>query len=116
MEKENLKMKRNDIIDWLRDKLPYAPDHAWKNVMQAAIDALQEDRRWIPVTERLPDRQGEYICRCCIDGNEWYPFHMVLRYYLVDKKPHFRHECEHGLQVTHWMPLPEPPKEDPDEM
>lgn len=35
-------MKRNDIIDWLRDKLPYAPDHAWKNVMQAAIDALQE--------------------------------------------------------------------------
>lgn len=30
-------MTPNDIITWLRDKLPYAPDHGWKNKMQEAI-------------------------------------------------------------------------------
>lgn len=72
----------------------------------------QEERRWIPVTERLPEKAAEYLCRCCIGEADWYPIHMVLRYYLVDENPHFQHECEHGLRVTHWMPLPEPPKEE----
>lgn len=35
-------MTTRDIIDWLRDKLPYAPDHAWENVMKAAIEKLEE--------------------------------------------------------------------------
>lgn len=35
-------MTPNDIITWLRDKLPYAPDHAWKNVMEATIPLLGE--------------------------------------------------------------------------
>ena len=35
-------MEIKDIIEWLRDKLPYAPDHAWKNVMKAAIEKLEE--------------------------------------------------------------------------
>ena len=90
------------------------------------LKALQEDRRqyekgyldgkadatpkWIPVTERLPEEQREYLCFCNIDGHTEYPFYMVLKYYLVDEKPHFQHECEHGLRVTHWMELHEPPK------
>ena len=67
--------------------------------------------RWIPVTERLPEKGGDYLCYCCIDGHIEYPFSMVLRYYIVDENPHFQHECAHGLNVTHWMPLPTPPKE-----
>ncbi len=67
---------------------------------------------WIPVSERLPEKCKEYLCLCNIDGHTDFPFYMVLRYYLVDKKPHFQHECAHGLNVTHWMPLPEPPKGD----
>lgn len=35
-------MNTHDIITWLRDKLPYAPDHAWKNVMSAAAAKLEE--------------------------------------------------------------------------
>ena len=66
--------------------------------------------KWIPVTERLPDNCKDYLCLCNVDGHTEYPFFMVLRYYLIDKKPHFQHESEHGLHVTHWMPIPEPPK------
>ena len=74
------------------------------------IVPLANCQQWIPVTERLPKKQREYLCLCNIDGHNEYPFYMVLKYYLVDEKPHFQHECEHGLRVTHWMPLPEPPK------
>lgn len=33
-------MKTQEIINWLRDKLPYAPDHGWKNKMQEIIAML----------------------------------------------------------------------------
>lgn len=68
-------------------------------------------QRLIPVVERLPEKGGDYLCLCCIDGHTEYPFYMVLRYYIVDKNPHFQHESEHGLKVTHWMCLPDMPKD-----
>ena len=84
-----------------------ATEIAYKNGYEAGKrDAL----KWIPVTERLPEKQRKYLCFCNIDGHTEYPFHMILDYYIADEKPHFQHECEHGLRVTHWMPLPEPPK------
>lgn len=58
-----------------------------------------------------PEKGGDYLCLCCIDGHTEYPFYMVLRYYIVDKNPHFQHESEHGLRVTHWMCLPDMPKD-----
>ena len=78
-----------------------------------AVSALreQEERRWIPVAERLPDRNGEYICRHGYNGNTDIKFTGVLEYYATDEKPHWQHESI-GLIVTHWMPLPEPPKGD----
>lgn len=78
-------------------------------LMEEAADAIEELEAavptWIPVTERLPKKRKWVLCRCEADiievlrweNNEWYhdPMHV---YY-----PSF---------VTHWMPLPEPPKEE----
>ena len=75
-------------------------------IHQMAIDALRAQPAWINVKDALPTKGDDYLCRCCIDGHTDYPFYMVLRYFLVDKNPHFQHECEHGLNVTHWMPIP----------
>lgn len=71
--------------------------------------------KWIPTAECLPDKATDYICRCIIDGDNSYPFYMILRYYLLDANPHFQHEQYQGMTVTHWMPMPEPPREDSDD-
>lgn len=66
--------------------------------------------RWIPVTERLPHRNMECICRYRFGNDDQY-FHQVLDYFATDKKPHFQHENGgSGLKVTHWMPLPPCPE------
>lgn len=76
---------------------------------------------WISVEERPPKwpcvvydgHNRPYTPRGCIamfedkDGNrEWIPDH-PLDALLQGKRAEM-----HNLPVTHWMPLPEPPKED----
>ena len=56
--------------------------------------------RWIPVTERLPEQGQEVIV---YDGGVLKP--KVFCYLFWDK--HF----DSWARVTHWMPLPEAPKE-----
>ena len=57
--------------------------------------------KWIPVTERCPEKSGDYLvfddCRN-LYVNEW---HCLLKKWQYDDS-----------RITHWMPLPEPPKEE----
>ena len=60
---------------------------------------------WIPVTERLPDRRKWVLCRCQAGITD------VLRY----ENAEWYHDPTHVYFfefVTHWMPLPTPPKEE----
>lgn len=54
----------------------------------------QERERWIPVAERLPEN---YVLAYSADDG----------YMCVEAKHKFA-----AFQITHWMPLPEPPKEE----
>ena len=77
-----------------------------------AVAALreQEERRWIPVTDRLPNIFEGVLAYCPKRRNtyllyinarwEWHFFDKTVAGALLDEA------------VTHWMPLPEPPKED----
>lgn len=76
--------------------------------------------RWISVEEKKPPRHmGEYLCWCALDDDtehKW-DWAMVLRWHAIEgngivDRPHFTDEGVNGMYVTHWMPLPEPPKED----
>lgn len=60
--------------------------------------------KWIPVTERLPD-SGRCVLIYSEDG-------MVAEgnYTAYDKKWYQFRWSVKGQKVTHWMPLPEPPK------
>lgn len=60
-------------------------------------------QRWIPVTERLPKEQGYYLVAHQRSGC------VAERFYYRDCPDLFVKVT--GDPVTHWMPLPEPPKE-----
>ena len=60
---------------------------------------------WIPVSERLPEKIGLYLT---YDMNVWSrPFEKQAMAYWDGE--HF--QVSKFSAVTHWMPLPEPPKD-----
>ncbi len=78
-----------------------ATEYAYKNgYKKGKADAL----KWIPVTERLPENNTRtVVCyNDCIDGGKKVSSDVMWRGKWV----------RFGGYVTHWMPLPEPPKGD----
>ena len=74
-------------------------------------DGKRDVLKWIPVTERLPEKDGHYLCNYHFGEYPKMTFTQVLDYYATDIVPHFQHTLGDGsMKVTHWMPLPEPPK------
>ena len=66
-------------------------------------DAKLERPRWIPVTERLPEPLEDVLVYDPQDNR-------VAEAYMTRPKEWVGVRINH--EVTHWMPLPEPPKED----
>lgn len=74
-----------------------------------AIKALKQTR-WIPVSERLPEENGNYLVTVeANDGTASIKFQMVDHY-----GPEWLHE-EKPRKVIAWMPLPEPYKAESEE-
>ena len=97
----------------LQKDVHYATEQAYKNGYEAGYTDGEIDfaPKWIPVTERLPDRDGQYLCNYHFGEHRAMTFTRVLDYYATDKVPHFQHTLgDITMKVTHWMPLPEPPK------
>lgn len=94
----------------LADHTEAVADYLLDNGVTIATDN-NVGHKWIPVSERFPGKAASYLCRCIVNDFDDMPFYMVLSYILYDKNPHFQHETKGGMKVTHWMPLPQPPKE-----
>ena len=77
---------------------------------------LKERTRWVPVGERMPDMCG-FKCLVCAK-NKFEQTHVFTAFtgYMEHGKLEF-HSCESThddlsvWEITHWMPLPEAPKE-----
>ena len=68
-------------------------------------------QEWISVTERLPE-EGDYVL-CVLKGFNYGGKIQVCKFCPADKfkdKPYFEHFRNEFPSVTHWMPLPQPPK------
>lgn len=59
--------------------------------------------RWIPVEERLPEPQENPVIACDYTG-------VCLAWYSPTMGWQYRTGLS-GVDITHWMPLPQPPKE-----
>lgn len=68
--------------------------------------------QWVSVEDRLPE-DGEKVlvfgkCRC----SKVKPYTNTAYYYDASNKPYWDMGCyKQDEVITHWMPLPEPPKE-----
>ena len=79
------------------------------------VDAAPTVPQWIPVTERLPEEDGEYITTVedgegmFVTSNDWrrdWKEWGFLSYYNESEDPAWRRVTN----VVAWMPLPEPHK------
>lgn len=63
--------------------------------------------QWISVKDRLPEKFINVLC--------WYPSKNygsnIVIDYLESDLGYFAHQFKYG-ELTHWMPLPQPPKGD----
>lgn len=78
---------------------------------------LKRARRWIPVTERLPENKEMVLCFTPVDGYMFVGFHFsykwgsstVSKWRIITA---MRSTKDITKKVSHWMPLPEAPKEE----
>ena len=108
--------------NWALDFFALIADHLIANGVTIDKDN-NVPSKWIPVTERLPEEDGYYLVfqkgfliagirtlQFTKDGRkvDKYDFHRGW------KNVWYRYDSEWGHltidDVTHWMPLPEPPK------
>ena len=85
------------------------------SVMQRDIMDLPtiEQPKWIRCDERLPDEEGEYIVMTNATGKTKGVLTMRYRITVIRNKPVRRWEWLDRIsvwKVTHWMPIPQPPK------
>ena len=84
-------------------------------LMHRAADAIEElskkenTTQWIPVTERLPEKYVNVLChlRSLDRKSEYYSID-----HLMEDGQWWKAANSWKHEVTHWMPLPEPPKEE----
>lgn len=74
--------------------------------LQSELKALAERFAWVPCSERLPEKDGDYlvVMKSPMTG---YKYHNLLFYYTG--KDFY---TGNSMVVTHWMELPELPEED----
>ena len=82
---------------------------------QPTVPAYEQ---WVSVKDRLPERNGKYIVTACDEGEPydeiiWNDTVVVCAEYYKGCWTWEENNTEYSLDgiVTHWMPLPEPPKE-----
>ena len=101
-----MREKLIDIVETYADFLDWDTK---EDVVDSIMDLLATDNnvghKWIPVTERLPEKNTSVLV--------YYKHGRNIFWY--DGKDGFCDIDEYGMNVpdntvTHWMPLPEPPK------
>jgi hypothetical protein len=102
---EALKVIRKTLLDYKQLKTDYADLDNRLRTANTEIDRLQSVSSWIPCSERLPEKDGDYLC---ISNNEY----KILPY----RNREFYCVCFDAVlrrcnkSVTHWMPVPEAPQ------
>ena len=95
------------LLAWMIIKLDVKKRREKMNVQN--IEEVQQ-MRWIPVEERLPEQENAQVLMT--DGEGCYISSRNNMVRFLDCEGIFiPGKAGAGVKVTHWMPLPKPPKE-----
>lgn len=108
---------RHEIVSNSRDHFALSAGIAALYEMENGAHTVN---RWIPVEDALPEKDGEYLVfteyedvfKCTFDSNEENKWGFEQDYRDPDTLGWAGTTWTAVETVTHWMPLPEPPKED----
>lgn len=115
MREKLIELVSNVLVKYDRGCLPFVMDELADHLIANGVTI----QRWIPVTERLPDLE---LVEANANAHNWYACLVAWRFSkdkISVKKAWYDGECfDDGFSgditddVTHWMPLPEAPKEE----
>ena len=109
----------DEMIDMYNDYGRMAKEweaYAGTGLTPEEVAALKEQTRWTPCSERLPNMCGFKCLVCAKNKFEQTRVFTAFTGYMEHGKLEF-HSCEpqyddlSAWEITHWMPLPEAPKE-----
>ncbi|MFR8530238.1 MAG: DUF551 domain-containing protein [Anaeromassilibacillus sp.] len=133
-------MTDQELIQALREHAEWARANEWEcpitlgDDIYTAIQRLEQMPRWIPVTERLPEervlvnvvwvnrapepyyekiKDVPFSGTACFYGGRWYWDSPVLLDYLAEYGKDEFDLVDVAVEITHWMPLPAAPGEEP---
>ena len=115
-DEQEVECKSENTAQCILDSWERLADYEDTGLMPEEIVALKERTRWIPVSERLPNMCGFKCLVCAKNKFEQTDVFTAFTGYMEHGKLEF-HSCEHpyddlsACEITHWMPLPEAPKE-----
>ena len=103
---------KRELLDAAADLIEKLADRCARYAEEIAV--LQEKTRWVPVEEKLPDHhEHDYVLVCATEKTEKIDYRNAVTMAFLDGKHFIDVEADCILEgVTHWMPLPAPPKED----
>ena len=118
-----------DVMEKLVDLLREAPYNIFGNKLgncyfDSCLELIADHliahgvtvQEWIPVTERLPDnKEHDWVLAQVVEDNGFMHIPKVMEYRQqrndwLDETYGWLSEHNGAFTVTHWMPLPEPPK------
>lgn len=123
-------MTIDEARTWLQRHADNTPMPGAREAYKTVLKVL-ERTRWIPVTERLPEEleavnivwknnnpepyyeniKGKiFVATGYYYNGNWYWFSAVCEDYLKEYGKCPMDLVDEGINITHWMPLPEPPE------
>lgn len=108
IDAEHFDERARDVMGMTMDNLPME----YEGAVEAVLTMLETEPsvyvpRWIPVTERLPEQEGQYLV-CC--NNKHHQFEVARFYINYDGDRWFCCDWNDPEKIIAWMPLPEPYK------
>lgn len=117
----------NHLSSWQMEQFAEVGHEKEYNLLDMIIRGVENEpsaQQWIPVEERLPEEDGEYLCQIDVHGravmevigfsNNLYKVDEYDFFDCKGKKGFYGYDSEMGYYETSgviaWMPLPEPMK------